>query len=198
MTESDDPASATTGPARTVLTVSDLRERVVNRPARLAKLTGEKVSDLVARQFDLRTRSQGTEVLELTARHPHDTAGLMDFYQPGRWDSTADQILMSSIVQTGESPDEWEGTVGYVEFRAPAEGTYVVALNFCGYQQTMCFNGPWGVNISHTATTSDAGAVTAVWDGPAGETLYCGMTCMSDDGFAGIASLQSVQVFRLG
>ena len=90
----------------------------------------------------------------------------------------------------------WDGTAGYLEFTAPAAATYLLAVNFTGYQQTMRLNGPWGTNTAHTATTSDTGTVTALWTaGAAGAQLFPTMTCREDDGDYGIAALYSVQVF---
>jgi hypothetical protein len=136
-------------------------------------------------------RGLGAAALELTARHPYADAGYADFYHPGRWDCESDLV---SIHQVGASVGEWDGTVGYARFTAPAAGSYLVVVNFSGYQQTMSLNGPWGTSTAHTATTSDSSAATAIWDGAAGQTLYCTFSSRSDDGYAGIAYLDSLQI----
>jgi len=60
----------------------------------------------------------------------------------------------------------------------------------------MSLNGPWGATTAHCATTGDSAATTALWTAAAaGETLYCTFASKSDTGFAGIAYLQSFQVF---
>ena len=41
----------------------------------------------------------GTPLVTLTARQPYDPVAWLDFYKPGRWDTTYQDILMDSIVQ---------------------------------------------------------------------------------------------------
>jgi hypothetical protein len=173
----------------------DLMDRAFHPPTAMPPLTSSELVTLVADQFEQPVAALGTAVLELSARQPYQSAGQMDFFKPGRWDSTANQVLMFSIVQTGPSPGMWDGTAGYLEFRAPAARTYLLAVNFTGYQQTMRLNGPWGTNTAHTATTADAGTVTALWTAAsAGAHLSFTVTCVADDGNQGIAALRSVQV----
>ena len=81
-------------------------------------------------------------VLELSARHPWDDAGLIDGYEVGRWDTSTDTIYMKPIVQTGPSPGEWEGTVLYGQFTAPTAGTYQIVATFYGWQITMRLSNP--------------------------------------------------------
>jgi hypothetical protein len=81
-------------------------------------------------------------VLELSARHPWDDAGLIDGYHVGRWDSSTDTIYMSPIVQTGPTIGEWDGTVLYGKFTAPAAGTYQIVATFYGWQITMRLSSP--------------------------------------------------------
>jgi hypothetical protein len=102
---------------------------------------------------------------------------------------------MTSIHQVGATPYEWDGTVGYAQFTAPAAGTYIVLVNFSGYQQTMHLNGPWGKSTAYCPTTSGSAVVTALWNGQAGETLYCTFSGKADSGYSGIAYLESFQVF---
>lgn len=175
-----------------VLALSDLRGRIVYRPQDVSRLALDRLGEVVK---DKQGRDLGAVALELTARHPYADAGYADFYHPGRWDCESDLVYMSSIHQVGASVGEWDGTVGYARFTAPAAGSYIVVVNFSGYQQTMRLNGPWGTSTAHSATTSDSAATTAIWDGAAGQTLYCTFSSRSDNGYAGIAYLDSFQIF---
>jgi hypothetical protein len=178
-----------------VLTSNRLRDRLVFRPAGTARLTLDQLRDVVKKN---QREDLGELALELTARHPFADAGYVDFYAPGRWDCATDLVYMTAIHQVGASVGEWEGTVGYARFTAPTAAPYIVVVNFSGYQQTMRLNGPWGTSTAHTATTSESAAATALWTGTAGETLYPTFSSRSDDGFSGIAYLDSFQIFRLG
>jgi hypothetical protein len=135
--------------------------------------------------------------LELDARHPYDPAGLMDFYMPGRWDSTYDLVYMDTIV-TGADPGEWTGTAAYLQFTAPSDGLYLVVMHFSGVDITMRLFGPWGTTSAHTNTPSDAGAVLAAWVGGAGSTLYFEASCITSDNEYGIGYLAAVEVYLLG
>ena len=172
--------------------LSDLRGRTVYRPQQVSRLPLERLANIVKGK---QGRDLGEVALELTARHPWAPTGYADFYAPGRWDCESDLVYMSAIHQVGASVGEWEGTVGYARFTAPAQGSYIVVVNFSGYQQTMRLNGPWGTSTAHSATTSDSAAATAIWDGAAGQVLYCTFSSRSDSGFAGIAYLDSMQIF---
>ena len=132
-------------------------------------------------------------LMELSARHPYDPAGQMDVLAPGRWDTTYDLIFMDAIV-TGPSLGEWDGTVCYISYKAPANGTYLVAANFSGYQITMRLDGPWGESTAYTATTSNHAAATGLWTGTAGKSLFFTINCT---GGGLIGYLKSVQVFLL-
>lgn len=176
-----------------VLSLSDLRGRVVHRPIDLLRLDLERIGGILLEHHQQRV---GALVLELTARHPWAAEGYLDFYQPGRWDCEADLVYMSSIHQVGASIGEWDGTAAYGRFTAPTAGTYIVVVNFSGHQQTMRLNGPWGTNTAYTATTSQSAAATAVWTGSAGEGLYFTFSSRADTGYAGTAYLDSVQIFR--
>jgi hypothetical protein len=131
-------------------------------------------------------------MLELTARHPYDAAGLMDFYKPGRWDCTSDLVFMDVIV-TGPEPGEWDGTVGYVQFTAPSADLYVVVTNFSGYQITMSQYGPWGVDSAYNATNATSASVLSLWSGAAGEGLFFNVSCTGPI----IGYLESIQIFRI-
>jgi hypothetical protein len=175
--------------------LSDLRTRSVFRP-NAVRIDAGRLREII-RELNLDVDLDvGTPQLELTARQPYAPAGFIDMYQPGRWDCEFDTVFMSAIVQTGPSPGQWDGTAAYARFTAPAPGTYIVVVNFSGYQQTMRLNGPWGVTTAHCATTSDSAATSALWTAAAAdETLYCTFSSKSDSGLAGIAYLQSFQVF---
>lgn len=138
-----------------------------------------------------------TPVMELTARRPYDaTHGLVDVYQPGRWDCTSDLIFMDSIV-TGATPGEWEGSAAYVQFKAPAKSTYLVAGHFTGYECTMWMHGPWGSNSAYTAVTTDTGAVVALWDAHAGDALSFTMNCTSPENLPSIGYIKSIEIYKL-
>jgi hypothetical protein len=175
-----------------ITALSDLRGRTVFRQDSVRRIGDALLAALVADRLD---RGLGTPVIELTARHPFADNGWIDVYQPGRWDCESDAVYLSSIVQVGPSPGEWDGSVCYARFTATAAGTYIVVVNFTGYQQTMSLNGPWGTTTAHTATTSDAGTTTALWTANAGDTLFCTFSSRSDSGYAGLSFLDSFQVF---
>jgi hypothetical protein len=77
---------------------------------------------------------------------------------------------------------------------APANGNYLVAANFSGYQITMRQGGPWGESTAYAATPSSHAAVTSLWTGSAGETLEFSLHCT---GGGVIGYLKSVQCFLL-
>lgn len=198
-----DPTTATSATSSQSLTsiqhtlnLANLKERTIEAPPLAEPMSLAGVSAVAAGVLKRKIALAEVPVVKLTAQHPYDPAGLMDFYQPGRWDSTYDLVFMDSIV-TGPTPGEWNGTAGYVQCLAPADGDYVIVVQFTGYQQTMRIDGPWGTAAGHTATTSDAGVVYALWTGKAGTTLYFTMNCISDNGSYGIGYLQSVQMFPL-
>lgn len=171
--------------------LSDLRGRLVFRPDDRQRLPLDRLGQVVKDEQD---RELAAVALELSARRPYAAAGYADFYNPGRWDCATDLVYMSSIVQLG-GPGEWEGTVGYAQFTSPAVGGYIVVVNFSGWEQTMSLNGPWGRTTARSAAGEPA-AATALWNGAAGQTLYCSFTSRSDTGYAGIAFLDSFQIFK--
>jgi len=175
-----------------ILSLVDLRPLTLVRPYDAARLGIERLRDLVKGIAD---RDLGDVVLELTARHPWAPTGYMDVYHPGRWDCESDQVYLGSIHQTGPSVGEWDGSVVYLKATAPAAGTYIVVVDFSGYQQTMRLSGPWGTATAYNATTSTTSAVTALWTAAAGETLYATMSAKADSGFAGTAYLKAIQIF---
>ena len=160
MTDLTTATPATSSKSKTsidhTLNLAELKERTVE-PPRMEPMPRASLSAIAAANLKRKIILPKAEVLKLTARHPYDPAGLMDFYQPGRWDSTSDLVFMSSIV-TGPEPGMWDGTAGYVQCAAPADGDYLIVVHFTGYQQTMRIDGPWGTAPGHTASTSDAGS----------------------------------------
>jgi hypothetical protein len=135
---------------------------------------------------------KGPAILELSARYPYNaTLGRLDCYQPGRWDTESNLIYMDPIVQTGPSPGEWDGSVLYGTFNPPANGYYIFAVNFTGWNCTMYLGGPWGTKSAYTALTTDSGVVAALWAGNA--PMGFGMSCKG----SGLGFVASVQVFAL-
>ncbi|OBH40401.1 hypothetical protein [Mycobacterium mantenii] len=176
-----------------VLALSDLRGRVVYRPGYINRLPMNRLDGIAMETVG---QNLGVQVLDLTARHPYADAGYADFYQPGRWDCESDLVYMESIHQTGSSPGEWDGTAAYARFKPAQTGTYIVVVNFSGYQQTMSLYGPWGTTTAYCATTSDSAATTAIWNGTAGQSLFCTFSSRADSGYSGIAYLLSFQIFK--
>lgn len=129
-------------------------------------------------------------VMDISTRKPYEEAGLMDFYKPGRWDSTSNSVYMVGI-KLGPSPGQWDGTVGYLQFKAPKDGTYLIVAHFTGYQITMKLGGPWGVTTGTTGTTSEPGTVTAIYTGKANTWVFFNLTCV----YPNLAFLNSVQVY---
>ena len=173
------------------------RHKVAERPV----VKRATPSQLIAHAAKLAKRNisvLAAPTMELSARHPYDPAGLIDVYKPGRWDCTSNLLFMDTIVSTGPSPGEWDGTVAYARFKAPANGVYLVVAHFSGYQTTMAVHGPWGTNTAYTASTSDVGTVISLWDATAGEDLGFTLNCTAPGGEASVGYLESIQVFNLG
>lgn len=134
-------------------------------------------------------------LMELSARHPYDaTHGNIDVFMPGRWDTTYNLIFMDTIV-TGELPGEWEGSAGYIMFKPPSDGTYLIVEHFTGWETTMHLNGPWGENTAYTAVTSDSGAVVALWSGS--QEFEFTTHCTQPNNEYGIGYIESIQAFHL-
>lgn len=174
----------------------DLRTPRVEIPAGISKLSREALADKVSTAHQRTLSLTDPALLNLTARHPYDAAGHMDYYMPGRWDTEIDLVFMDAIVN-GKSPGMWEGTAGYIQFTAPTSGDFLVAVHFSGYQTTMELNGPWGTNTARTATPQDEAAVLALWSGKAGDGLYCTISCKEDSGSYGIGYLKSFEVHQV-
>jgi hypothetical protein len=166
--------------------------RVVKAPA----VKNQSVASLAAAAAQIITQGGVPALMptmELSARHPYDPAGRMDVYMPGRWDCKYDLLFMDALV-TGPGSGEWNGTICYVTFTTPANGNYLVAANFSGYQITMRLAGPWGESTAYSATPSAHTAVTSLWTGSAGELLEFSLHCT---GGGVIGYLKSVQIFLL-
>lgn len=140
------------------------------------RFTQQKSEALITKHLNKTGALSAIVVLELSAQNPYNAIGNMDFYKPGRWDTSSNLFFMDVIVH-GPLPGEWEGTVGYVRFTAPADATYVVFIYFTGYQTTMQAYGPWGIVEASTATTDDTGLLLVVWSGNAGDNLYFNINC---------------------
>jgi hypothetical protein len=162
-----------------MITLSDLRGRVVYRPKPPTEPIDLRAIPLPLPVGDV---ALGELVLDLTARHPYEDTGWVDFYEPGRWDCTSDTIYMSTIQmsQPGSLGPSWTGTVGYANFIAPADNLYVVVVNFSGSStsQSMDLMGPWGKTTTFLPWTGldqyghylpKTAAATAVWDANAGD-----------------------------
>jgi hypothetical protein len=155
-----------------VFTADALKERVKAKSPRVAVVAREKLIELASKLSAKTVKISGTPAMALTARHPHDPAGFMDVYHPGRWDCESNLVFMEAIKQVGPSVGEWDGSVVYARFTAPSTGSYLVVGNFSGYQITLNMQGPWGNNTAYCPTTSDHGQATALWAGTAGKTLF--------------------------
>lgn len=165
-------------------TLSDLRGHVVYGP----KFKKPALVDLhmIPIPVPVGEANLGELVLDLTARHPYEAAGLVDFYEPGRWDCTSDTVFMSTIQTSppGALGPNWTGTVGYGNFTAPADNLYIVVVHFSGFStsQSMRLTGPWGAKTKFLPATGldpqghyqpKSAAVMAVWDGKTGEKFGC-------------------------
>jgi hypothetical protein len=164
---------------------ADLKGERVPAPPAAARLSPAELS--AAASMQLRQDITVTALkMELTARRPYDAAGLMDFYQPGRWDATSNLVYMM--------PDAGDDvTYGYAQFKASAAGNHLVVLNFNGYEVTLRAFGPWGTVSAYSPTASGNVALTALWTATAGATLYFNFSCTG----VGLAYLSSVQVHSL-
>jgi len=173
-----------------VITPEELDKfRVANVPT-VERVSFETLAATANRLTNGVSTLSSTPALDISTRRPYDAAGLMDFYQPGRWDSTSNSVFMEGI-KYGPSPGMWDGTVGYVQFKLPKDGTYLIVANFTGYQITMKMNGPWGTNIGTTSSSSVPGTVTAIYTGKANTTVYFTLTCV----YPNLAFLKSVQAY---
>jgi hypothetical protein len=171
-----------------------------NRKAEIQKITRishAQLTSLASKLANKPVTIPKASLMELSTRHPYDAAGLIDVYKPARWDCTSNLLFMDTIVMTGPSPGEWEGTVVYGSFTAPAAGTYMIVATFSGYQITMNLYGPWGTNTAYTPATSDTGTVIALWTATAGERLSFDINCTAPGGQLGMGYLESIQVFAL-
>lgn len=118
---------------------------------------------------------------QLNARKPWITGANIDVYRPGRWDSSYNVVFFRTIV-TGDSVGEWDGTVGYVEFKPPSTGQYLVMTHFSGYKARCDVSGPWGVSSSATETTSEEGLVATVYTATNTNKLYFTFNFKRTDG----------------
>ena len=135
-----------------------------------------------------------TKLMELTARQPYDaTYGNIDVFEPGRWDTTYNLIYMDTIV-TGSSAGQWTGSASYIEFKPPADGSYLIVGNFSGYQTTGHLYGPWGEATAYCAATSDSAAVIATY--ASSQPFQFNLNFTQNNQY-GIGYIDSIQVFAL-
>lgn len=97
------------------LEVADLKGERVPAPSTSTSPTAAELSRIAGEQLGQKLTVSALE-MRLTARHPYDPAGLMDFYQPGRWDTTYNLIYMSSDFASDSA------SAGYGQFTAQAAG----------------------------------------------------------------------------
>jgi len=169
------------------------RRKVAAAPKKVNTLSPSKLAVLAGKVANWKGIPALTPLMELTARHPYDPAGSMDFFEPGRWDCTYDLVFMMPRLD-GPCNVVWGPSCAYVAFKAPANGTYLVAANVTGYKVTMKMQGPWGDSTAYSATTSSAAAVTAIWPATAGQNLY--FTLIISAGTS-VGYLKSFQMFLL-
>lgn len=163
---------------------------------KVQKVGMERLAVLATEVAKKQVKPGPTAIMTLSARVPYDAArGNIDVYKPGRWDTTSNLIFLDTIRQVGQSVGEWEGSVAYIEFKPPSNGTYLIVGHFTGYQTTMHLNGPWGEITAYTAETSDAGTVVAVWTGS--QPFQFTMLCKTADNGYSIGYIESIQVYAL-
>jgi hypothetical protein len=192
------PRSTARGDALTTpeqLFSSQLKEQERVKAPNAKTLTHRGLSALIADRLPgiakLDVTLPADPVMQLTAQHPFDSKGLLDVYEPGRWDCSSDTIFMSPIVSTGPSVGQWEGSVVYGNFKPLTAGTFVVVGNFTGFSIAMGLSGPWG-RTTELSSNNIPAAVLAQWTGgPAGVSFSLSCTGLY------LGFLQSVQVFRL-
>jgi hypothetical protein len=140
------------------------------------EISFEELSAIARKMPNVSGVLASTPVMELSARRAYDTRGLMDFYQPGRWDSTSNSVYMRGIIQTGPSPGQWDGTVGYIQFKAPKTGLFMVVINFSGYQATIKHKGPWGTATAYSDTATTAASVVSLFNGTLNTYVFSTIT----------------------
>jgi len=143
-----------------MLRMTDRRDEGASAPPAAPLLSAAELAALASKQLDRQVELAALQ-LGLSARHPYDAAGLLDFYRPGRWDCTDDYVSMTSDFAG-------DATFGYGQFKAKSAGSHLVALHVNGYQTTVRLNGPWGTVTAYCAANTDPPSVaTALWTAPA-------------------------------
>jgi hypothetical protein len=165
--------------------VTDLKGERVPAPSAVTPLSSVELAAVASKQLGQDVAVAALQ-MELTARRPYDAAGLMDFYRPGRWDTTYNMVYMTSDFAG-------DASAGYARFKAKTAGNHLVVLNFNGYQTTLRAFGPWGTVSAYSPTPSGNVALAALWNATAGATLNFSFS------FTGgiIGYLGSVQVHSL-
>jgi hypothetical protein len=121
----------------------------------------------------------------------------MSQIKPVEWDCFVNLIFMQPV--TG--PPHFDGTLGIASFTPPADGDYLVVINFTGNQTTMNLTLDGVQASAFTANTSDPGAVIALRTGKAGTAMQLELSSAGqpspDNPSFGVAHLESVQVFKM-
>src|SRR5260370_39698269 len=133
-------------PEKTFLTqISEQKEVVIERQPLISEAGLTKLVSQLRAGVTLKA-----PLMQLSARKPYDAAlGLVDMYMPGRWDATSDLMFMDPIVHPNPNViGEWTGSAGYITFKPPSTGTYLMVLNFYGWQVKTSFNGPAGTTTA--------------------------------------------------
>jgi hypothetical protein len=174
-------------------------ERVTVEAPAVQRLSHAELTDVASDLAKKPVTPTPKAVMELSARQPYDAEhGNVDVFMPGRWETTYGEpggLIFMEAIRLGEDLGEWEGTVAYIKFKPPSNATYLIVGHFTGYQITMRLHGPWGEATAYTATTSDSGAVTALWTGD--KPFEFTMNCGAPNNDWGMGYIESIQVFHL-
>jgi len=110
---------------------------------------------------------------QLTARTPWIKEASMDMFLPGRWDTPNNRVSCSAHIVGGGG--DWSGTVGYIKFKPPTVGTYVVITHFTGAKKTCHVQGPWGEASATTQLNGDDGEVIGMFTARSTSTVDISM-----------------------
>ena len=108
-------------------------------------------------------------LLLLNAPPAVGTAGLVDFFSPGRGTAPASRCSSSAIVHTARPVTGMAPSVTAPSL-PPGAGTYLVVLQFSVVDQTMSLPA-LGQQHRHTSTVKDVGSLGALWTSAAGDSL---------------------------
>lgn len=125
----------------------------------------EETLRAVASTLGAGTLGAGTpvSVVRLSARAPwFDGLAALYCFNASRWDSPADQVYCAPNQAPAGS---WDGTVVYVDFTAPAVGTYQIVVSYGGKNAVTHVRGPWGVTSKSMPAGSESDTVGISWTG---------------------------------